>query len=82
MKTYHFRKTVDVDGSVQLSDLPPYKEVEIVVLYPEPSDWQAELKRWLTDVRTRHPFTRMSKAEILQELRKTREIVWAERHAD
>lgn len=82
MKVYHFRKTVEVDGTVQLSDLPPYKEVEIVVLHPEPSDWQAEFQRWLVDIRARHPLSKMSKADILKELRKTREIVWAERHAD
>jgi len=62
--------------------LPPYKEVEIVVLHLEPSDWQAEFKRWLADIRTRHPFARMSKADILKELHKTQEIVWAERHAN
>jgi hypothetical protein len=82
MKAYHFRKTVDVDGTIHLSDLPPYKEVEIVVLYPESSDWQAEFERWLADIRTRHPLARMSKADILNELRKTREDVWAERHAN
>ncbi len=82
MKTYHFRKTVEEDGSVHISNLPPYKEVEIVVLYPEPSDWEAELKRWLADIRTRHPLAKMSKADILKELRKTREIVWAERNAN
>ena len=79
MKVYHFRKTVDINGTVQLSDLPPYKEVEVVVLHPEPSDWQAEFKRWLADIRSRHPFTKMSKAGILEELRKTRETVWAGR---
>lgn len=78
MKVYHFRKTVDVNGTIQLSDLPPYKEVEIVVLYPELADWQAEFKRWSADIRTRHPFAKMNKADILKELRRTREIVWAE----
>jgi hypothetical protein len=81
MKTYHFRKTVEVDGSIHISDLPPYKEVEIVILHPEPLDWQAELKRWTADIRTRHPFAKLSKVDILKELRKTRKIVWAERHA-
>ena len=80
MKAYHFRKTVDVDGVVHLSNLPPHKEVEIVVLYPEPSDWQEELERWMDDVRTRHPLAKKSKAEILKELRQAREEVWAERH--
>ena len=81
MKTHHFKKTVGVDGTVQLSDLPPYKEVEIVVLYPEPEDWQAEFERWLADLRTHHPLVGRSKADILKELRQTRESVWAERHA-
>ena len=53
-------------------------EVEIVALYPELADWQVEFKRWSADIRTRHPFARMNKADILKELRRTREIVWAE----
>ena len=80
MKVHHFKKTVGVDGKIQLSDLPPYKEVEVVVLYPEPADWQAEFKRWLADIRTRHPLVNKTKEEILKELRQTREHVWSERH--
>ena len=37
--------------------------------------------KWLGDIRARHPFAKMSKQEILEVLRRTRETVWAERHA-
>ena len=80
MKTYHFRKRVAADGSINLSDLPPFEEVEIVVLYLEPADLEEEIDRWLTDIRTRHPFAKMNKDDILEALRQTREIVWTERH--
>ena len=79
METYHFRKVVEMDGSVSLSGLPPHKEVEIVVL--ERADLPEEMQSWLSDIRGRHPFAKMSKEEILKALRRTREIVWAERHA-
>lgn len=79
METYHFREVVEIDGSVHLLGLPPGKEVEIVVL--EQTDMSGEIQRWLSDIRVRHPFTKMSKEEILKTLRSTRETVWAERHA-
>jgi hypothetical protein len=82
MKTYHFRKVVDIDGSVTLSDLPPHQEVEIVVVSPEPSDLPEGIESWLEDIRARHAFARMSKKNILKLLRETRDVVWAERHAD
>jgi hypothetical protein len=80
MKTYHFNTVVQDDGSVQLSGLPPKTPVEIVVW--ESADLSDEMEQWLHDVRTRHPFARMSKEEILERLRQTREAVWAERHED
>lgn len=79
METYHFRKVVKMDGSVFLSGLPPHKEVEIVVL--EPTGLPKEIQSWLSDIRARHPFTKMTKEEILKALRRTRETVWVERHA-
>jgi hypothetical protein len=82
MQTYHFKKTVGPDGSLKLSELPPNIEVEVVVLNIEPSEIQADMQQWFADIRTRHPFTKMSKEEILRELRNTRETVWAKRHAD
>ena len=81
MKTYYFSKTVQADGSISISNLPPNTHVEIVVMKLEPSDTQTDLRHWLDDIRTRHPFAQKSKAEILRELRQTREIVWTERHA-
>lgn len=82
MKAYHFRKVVGVDGSILLSDLPPHQEVEIVVLQPEPTDPPPEIRQWLADIRQRHPFAKMSKAEILQVLRESRDAAWTERYAD
>jgi hypothetical protein len=78
MKTYHFNAVVEMDGSVHLSGLPPYKEVEIVVL--DRAGLSEEMQNWLRDLRNRHPFAKMSKEEILTVLRSTRVIVSAERH--
>ncbi len=78
MKTYHFDTVVERDGSVRLSGLPPSQQVEIVVLQRTPVS--GELQDWLHSVRERHPFAKMSKAEILESLRQTRELVWAERY--
>jgi hypothetical protein len=80
MKTYHFNTVVETDGSVRLSGLPPHKEVEVVVL--ERAGLSVEMQNWLSDIRARHPFAKMSKEEILTILRRTRETVWAERHAN
>jgi hypothetical protein len=78
--TYHFKTRVNADGSVSLRNLPPLQDVEILVLKQEPSNIQAEMASWFTEVRTRHPFATMTKDEILTVLRKTREEVWQERH--
>lgn len=78
MKTYHFDTVVETDGSVRLDGLPPHQQVEVVVL--ERPALPDELQAWLQDIRGRHPFAKMSKEEILQSLRRTREEVWAERH--
>ena len=79
MEIYHFKEIVAKDGSVHLSGLPPTKEVEIVVL--ERTGLSEEIQQWLCDIRGRHPFAKMSKEEILKTLRRTREMVWIERHA-
>lgn len=80
MEVYHFKTTVEKDGSVVLSGLPPSQTVEIVVV--EQNGASDEMRAWFQDIRTRHPFAKMSKAEILKALRNTRETVWAERHAN
>ena len=81
MEKYHYKTVVEADGSILLSGLPPHQEVEVVIIEPkELSD--DEMRSWFQDIRARHPFAKMSKDEILRELRKTREIVWAERHAN
>jgi acyl-CoA hydrolase len=75
MQTYHFDEIVSDEGVVTLSGLPPMAKVAIVVICPEPHDFQEEMKRWMDDLRQRHPFAKMSKEEILVELRKTRERI-------
>ena len=70
---YYFRAVVEEDGSILLSGLPPQKEVEIIVR--ERRSFPEEMQRWLDDIRERHPFAKMSKEEILEVLRKTREII-------
>jgi hypothetical protein len=77
---YHVKTRVNADGSVNLHDLPPLQDVDIVVLKREPSDLQEEMASWFAEVRARHPFATMTKDEILKVLRKTREEVWQERH--
>jgi hypothetical protein len=75
MQTYHFNEVVNNEGVVTISGLPPMTKVEIVVTSPEPQDSQEEMKRWMDDLCQRHPFAKMSKEEILVELRKTRERI-------
>lgn len=78
MQTYHFKEVVNSEGMITLSGLPAHKEVAIVVMYPEPFDFQEEMKRWMDDIRQRHPYTKMSKEEVLKQLRQTREVVYEE----
>ena len=82
MLTYHITTRVESDGSVRLRNLPPDHRVEIFVVQPEQADIQADMTAWFADVRKRHPFANMTKDEILDILRQTREEVWNERHAD
>ena len=82
MKAYHFKKQVDENGSIGISELPPGEDVDIIVLFPEPSDLRLAMEEWITEIRGHHPFANMSKNEILAKLRETRDAVWDERHAD
>ena len=82
MLTYHITTRVEPDGSVRLRNLPPDHRVEIFVVQPEQADIQADMAAWFADARKRHPFASMTKDEILDILRQTREKVWNERHAD
>jgi hypothetical protein len=47
---------------------------------------QREMKTWFAEVRATHPLAQKSKAEIFNELRKTRDVVYGDlygnRHAD
>ena len=79
METYHFKTVVATDGSLVLSGLPASQEVEVVVV--ERKGLSGEMRSWFRDIRTRHPFAKMSKDEILKALQETRETVWTERHA-
>lgn len=81
MGKYHYTTVVEADGSILLSGLPPHQEVEIVIVEPK-SLSDEEMRSWLQDIRSRHPFAQMSKDQVLTELRRTREIVWSERHAN
>jgi hypothetical protein len=79
MDADHFKTVVGADGSLVLSGLPPSQAVEVVVV--ERQGAQDEMQSWFQTVRTRHAFANMSKAEILEILRQTREAVWTEQHA-
>jgi hypothetical protein len=79
MKSFHFNKVVEKDGSIHLSGLPPHQEVEVVIL--ERDGLAVEFQNWLDDIRTRHPLAKKSKEEVLAILRNTREEVSAERNA-
>jgi len=82
MKTYQFQKRVDENGTINLFGLPPNQNVEIVVLHPELSDTKEEMIRWLNKMKKTHPFADMSKEEILEKLRETRNQVWEEHYAN
>jgi len=82
MKAFHLKKHVDENGSIGISELPPGEDVDVIVLFPEPSDLRSAMEEWITEDRGHHPFANMSKDEILAKLRETRDSVWNERHAD
>ncbi|MCB0167820.1 MAG: hypothetical protein KDI79_26575 [Anaerolineae bacterium] len=82
MQTYHFTEVVGDDGTVTLSGLPPLTEVAIVVINPELSSWPQRMERLMQAVQADHPFTRMSRDEIMQQLRETRESVYGDLSED
>jgi hypothetical protein len=82
VQTYHFTEVVSGDGTVTLSGLPPLTEVAIVVINPELSTWLKRMDQLMQDVQANHPFTQMSREEIMQQLRETRETVYEELHED
>jgi hypothetical protein len=86
MQTYHFDEVVNDEGVVTLSGLPPLTKVAIVVIDPELSSWQTRLNRLRKRFQETHPFATMSREEILEQLRQTREEVYEEvyghRHAN
>jgi hypothetical protein len=73
MKAYRFSAIVEKDGTLCLTGLPPDKEVEVVVM--EQAGLPPEIQDWLADIRTRHPFAKMTKEQILEALRQTRAAV-------
>ncbi|OQY42401.1 MAG: hypothetical protein B6242_16205 [Anaerolineaceae bacterium 4572_78] len=85
MQTYHFDEIVSDEGMVTLSGLPPSTKVAIMVVNPEPFDWEDVMKQWITEMK-QHPFSQMSKEKILECLRQSREKIYEEdyghRHAN
>lgn len=82
MQTYHFKEIVNGQGEVTLSGLPPFTEVAIVVIKPEPFDWQERMNNFMDKLQENHPLAKMSQEDILIELRKTREKVYDELYGD
>ncbi len=83
MQTYNFQEMVNSEGSVTLSGLPPLTEVAIVVILPQVSDWRKRMQQLMDDVQQQqHPFATMTREEILQKLRQTREEVAEELYGD
>lgn len=86
MQTYHFDEIeVNHDGIVTIAGLPPKSKVAVMVITPEPFDWQETMQLWIAEMKN-HPFAQMSKQEILERLRLSREKVYEEdyghRHAN
>ncbi|MDM8526872.1 hypothetical protein QUF58_01560 [Anaerolineales bacterium HSG24] len=85
MQTYHFDEIVSNEGVVMLSGLPPLAKVAIVVVNPELFDLQEIIKQWVAKMKE-HPFSQMSREEILEQLRQSREKIYEEdygyRHAN
>lgn len=78
MQTYHFDEiVVNNEGAVTISGLPPLAKVAVMVINPEPFDWQETMRQWIAEMK-RHPFAQMSKQEILVRLRQSREKIYEE----
>jgi len=58
-----------------------YAQIQLGVTTPT-RNTQEEMKLWFEEVRQEHPFAKMSKEEILGQLRKTREEVYDELYGD
>jgi len=82
IQTYHFKEFVNNEGTVILSGLPPSTRVNITVTEFDLADWQARMKKFMQKVSKDHPFTTMSKDEILKHLRQNREEVYDELYGD
>lgn len=82
IEAFRYRKKVDNGGSIILSELPPGKSVDVIVLLGENDDSQKDMQALMNKIKSRQIFKGMSKAEIIQKLREDRELVWKERHAD
>ncbi|MDM8529481.1 hypothetical protein QUF58_14910 [Anaerolineales bacterium HSG24] len=82
MQTYHFDEVVSNEGIVTLSGLPPLTQVVVVVIQPDLSDWQERMNKFMDRLRENHPFAKMSREEILVQLRQTREKVYDELYGD
>ncbi len=86
MQTYHFDEIiVNNDGVVTIAGLPPLAKVAVLVINPEPFDWQETMQQWIAEMK-HHPFAQMSKQEIVERLRQSREKIYEEdyghRHAN
>ena len=82
MKTVILNERIGSDGSLLLTDLPPDQDV-MVVVKPKINGTRAmailaELQESMRD----HPFASMSREEILNALRRTREEVARELYGD
>jgi len=78
MQTHNFKKFVNKEGEVTLSGLPPSTQVAIVVIEPDLSERQKFLRDFTRDFSQNHPFAKMSREEVLERLRQTREEVYDE----
>lgn len=81
MKAYRYKKQVDDNGKIAVTNLPPGETVEIIVLAPDSLSTREDMQAWIDDISQRHPFAKLSKKEVLAKLKATREDIWKERHA-
>ena len=73
MEPLHFKKTVSSNGSVTLTNLPPNSEVEITIT--DKPAWQTAFEELQKSFCENNPLAQMSKEDILQTLKKTREAI-------
>ena len=83
MKTVILNERIGSDGSLTLTDLPPDQDVMVVV---QPRNGNTNLAddwaQWFVEVRQTHDFASMTREEILEVLRRTREEVARELYGD